>query len=774
MLSLLKKDKEKLFLICLFFLAFILRLIYLLQVRSNPYFLSPTTDALYHDMWARSLAQGHWIGNKVFFRAPFYPYLLGLVYVIFGHNYLIPRLIQHLLGSASCILVYFLAKELFDQRVAKLAGLGAALYGIFFYFEDQLLLDSFLIFFDVLLILSLLKAKDHPNFLRWSLCGAILGLSAITRPNILFFIPFVWLWIFVVYIKERRLKQILTWGSVFLAGSTLMILPVTLRNYLVEKDFVLIASQGGINFFIGNNRNADGMSAFVFKEDWQYRDIKHTAQKEAGRTLRPSEISSFYYKKGIRFLLEEPERAFKLWVKKLYLFWNKFEVSCNQNIYFFKRYSSLFGILPVGFWFVAPLGLTGMILSMMKRTNKANTRRCILLPVLFVFSYMLTVVMFFVTARLRLPVIPFLIIFSAFALVWFWEKLFARKFKKTAVFVLLCLPFFFFTNSNFYNLSVGNFFQTYFSLGNAYLNAGKLDLALEQYNKALTLDPLLPRVHLNKGIVFFRKQEYKLSEKEFLLELKNHPQEDRAYNNLSAVYLKLKLYDDAIRSARKAIELKPYYPEAYMNLALAYKAKHDYQKAKEAIASGLRNVRSFPEADFLLGEIYQTEGKPDSAIQAYRKILSAKPSFDIDYNLESLYFKKDYEEEFKKIKAKAYFNLATLMMQRGKMDLAESYLKSAIKLKPDFAEAYANLGTLYNTTARYSEALGQLQKAVSLDPQNPIYHYNLGLAYARNNLLEQAKQELRQSLKIEPHFEGAQDRLFLVDSLLKEKIQYHK
>lgn len=764
-----EKDKEKLFLLGVFLLAFILRLIYLLQVKSNPHFFSPTMDPLYHDIWAQNIAGGNWIGSKVFFRAPFYAYFLAIVYKIFGHNYIIPRVIQHLIGSFSCILVYFVAKRLFNRTVAIVASLLAATYGMFIYFEDELVLDSFLVFFDLLLILFLLKTKDSPKLSRWFACGIILGFSAITRPNILFFIPFVWLWIFLVFTKQRKLKEILTFCIMFLIGSALVIFPVALRNYLVAKDFVLIASQGGINFLIGNNRNADGMSAVLYKEDWQYRDFEHMAEKETGRSLKSSEVSNFYYKKGIKFFLDEPEKAFKLWVKKLYIFWNKFEVSNNQDTYFFRKYSSLIRILLIGFWFIGPLGLVGMILSWLGGKERANLRKSILLPILFVFSYMLTVVMFFVTSRFRLPVIQFLIIFSAFTLVWLGEKLINRKSKKMALFLLLLFPLSILTNSNFYHLSVGDFSQAYFSLGNADLKAGKLDQALEKYDEALSRNPLLSRVHMNKGIIFLRRKEYALAEKEFGLELKKNPQEDRAYNNLSVVYLMLKLYDKAIQSAQKALELKVYYPEAYMNLALAYIGKGDYQKTKEVIESGLKNVHPFLEANYLLGEVYQAEGKLDSANQAYQKILSVDPFSDVAYNLETLSSKKDLEMQYTDIKAKAYFNMGTLDVQQGEIDRAESHLKRALSLKPDFAEAYANLGTLYDNTRRFSEAIDQLEKAVGLDPQNPIYHYNLGLAYAKSKRLEKAKEEFQQSLKIEPDFKEAESKLFLADSLLKSK-----
>jgi 4-amino-4-deoxy-L-arabinose transferase-like glycosyltransferase len=362
------------------------------------------------------------------------------------------------------------------------------------YFEGELLLDSFLVFFDLLLILFLLRAKENPRFSRWLICGIILGLSAITRPNILVFVPFVWLWIFLVFRKRKTFKAVLVYSASFLLGSILIISPVTLRNVIAGGDAVLIASQGGINFYIGNNKNADGVSAIFYREDWQYRDFQKMAEKETGKTLKPSEISSFYYRKGLDFYLENPSRAFKLLVKKLYLFWNRFEISNNQNIYFFRQYSSLIRILPLGFWLIGPLGLAGMILSIpaLKRSKEAcssriaDRRKRILLPILFVISYMATVVMFFVTARFRLPVIPLLIIFSGVSLVWLFERLREKKVSSARTLLLILIPFALLTNSNAYHLKVGDFSQAHFSLGNVYLKEGKLNLALAEFNSVLS------------------------------------------------------------------------------------------------------------------------------------------------------------------------------------------------------------------------------------------------------------------------------------------------
>ncbi|MGB8658538.1 MAG: tetratricopeptide repeat protein [Candidatus Zixiibacteriota bacterium] len=772
-----EEKKDKIWGLVIFILAFALRLVYLLEIKSNPHFSSPTMDPLYHDVWAQNIAGGNWIGTKVFFRAPFYPYFLAIVYKMFGHDYVIPRLIQHAFGSVSCVLAYLLAKRLFSRKVAVVSGLIAASYGMLWYYEGELLLDSFLVFFDLLLMLFLLKTSERPKSWGWLVCGLVLGFSAITRPNILFFVPFVWLWIFLIFRKEKPWEQIVRYCGSFLLGSILIILPVTFRNVLVGRDLVLIASQGGINFYIGNNKNSDGMSAIFYKEDWQYRDFEQMAKKETGRTMKPSEISDFYYRKGIDFLLNNRTQAFKLLVKKLYVFWNRFEISNNQDIYFFRRYSPLIRALPLGFWLIGPLGLVGMILSVLATGRPvkgsfgqlAARRKQALLPTLFVFSYMATVIMFFVTARFRLPVIPFLIVFSGWALVWFAERVFAKDISAVGLFLLLLLPFSIFTNSNAYHLGVGDFSQAYFSLGNVYLNQGKLDPALAEYDSALTYNPRFGRVHLNRGMVFFKKGEYDQAEREFLTELEFNPTEDKAYNDLSAIYRQEGRYDQAERMAEKALQLKGYYPEAYMNLASSYWENGEAGKAKEILHQGLENVKPFYEGELLLGEIYQSEAKTDSAIERFETIVQAPSSAkDVAYDLETLASKGDpLNLGESQIKAKAHFDLATVCAQRGDLDGAEIHLKQALSLNPDLAEANANLGSLYDHTGRGVQAIPLLKKAVSLDTLNAAYHYNLGLAYAKQLRLDWAREEFQISLSLDSSLTEASEKLHLVDSLLQ-------
>ena len=95
------RDRVDLLLLAILLLGFALRVVYILQSRSSPFFTDPEMDALYHTEWARAIAAGRTFVAGPYFRAPLYPWFLGLCFRLFGENFLVPRLIQAGFGTAT-------------------------------------------------------------------------------------------------------------------------------------------------------------------------------------------------------------------------------------------------------------------------------------------------------------------------------------------------------------------------------------------------------------------------------------------------------------------------------------------------------------------------------------------------------------------------------------------------------------------------------------------------------------------------------------------------
>ncbi len=166
----------------IFAVALAVRLLHIWQIRPSPFFDILLGDAHGYDQWAQRLAAGDWVGSEVFYQAPLYPYFLGLIYKVFGRDLLVVRIIQALIGSASCALLGMAGARFFSKPVGLIAGLALALWAPAIFF-DGLLQKSVLDVFFVCLALWLIARLVYPpkgghhrvTVVRW--CPVLAGLT---------------------------------------------------------------------------------------------------------------------------------------------------------------------------------------------------------------------------------------------------------------------------------------------------------------------------------------------------------------------------------------------------------------------------------------------------------------------------------------------------------------------------------------------------------------------------------------------------------------------
>jgi tetratricopeptide (TPR) repeat protein len=390
------------------------RLLHLMSLRSLPTFEGLIMDEAYHAAWARSIASGDWLGSEVFFRAPLYPYFLGAVYAVAGTGGLAPRLVQCVLGSISVVILHRIARRLCAPGPALAAALLCALAWPLIHEDNELMLPVLEVLLSLASVAMLLRAGGPGARRRaWTLAGGFaLGLAAITRPNMLAFAPLAAAWI--AWPRGAPGARPGWWpaGAAWLMCAVMLpILPVTARNAVVGGDAVLIASQGGVNFYIGNNPLADGTTAVVpgTRPTWQggYEDTLAIARRDTGRgDLKPSEISRYWFRRGLAFWRDEPARAARLLLRKAGLFFSGTEISNNKDLTFFRGLSPVLSLPLPGAWLLVPLGVAGWALAFAGASR--DRRLALALPLAFGVSYAASVIAFFVTTRFRAPVLPIL------------------------------------------------------------------------------------------------------------------------------------------------------------------------------------------------------------------------------------------------------------------------------------------------------------------------------------------------------------------------------
>jgi 4-amino-4-deoxy-L-arabinose transferase-like glycosyltransferase len=397
-------------------------------------------DEEYHVGWARSLATQDWsapydqLRAAPYFRAPLYPYFLAGVFRLFGDGLFVPRLIQVLIGSLSCALAYALGAKCFDQRVGLITGLVCALYWVLAYHDAEFLLPVLLVFFVLLGFVLVFTAAERRSPWLAGLAGLAFGLFSITRPNILVFFPFA-VWWGVVVAKRMSFRRGTAFVTLLALGMLVPPASVTVRNTVVGRDRVIVAWQNGVNFYIGNNPESDGMEAVVpgTRQTWWggYDDTIAIAEAAAGRELKPSETSAYWFRRGLAYIRDEPIGWLRLTARKVVALVGAPEVPNNEPYEARRGNYAAFRLVPLSFAHLLGLFLASLPWMLARPGRRARAaaagpqdlqRGFVLLVLAFLVSYGASVVAFFVTGRYRVPLVPFIAMGAAFAAVTLYDR----------------------------------------------------------------------------------------------------------------------------------------------------------------------------------------------------------------------------------------------------------------------------------------------------------------------------------------------------------------
>jgi tetratricopeptide (TPR) repeat protein len=557
-----------------FFGSLILHFLYLSQYATTPFFWVPRLDHLYHDLLAQQITRGL-SDDTAYFRAPgYYMWLAGL-YKIFGASvdarFWAARMAQAAVGAASCSLVYALGKRLFTPLIGLLAAVGMALYGPLVFHDGELHTPVLEVFLDLVFLLLAVRAVQSQKQTDWLLSGLVLGLSAIVRPNILVAVPVLLWWQFTQRPQGASAPRWwATAAALFLVGVLVFPGLVTLRNLRVSGDPVFIASQGGINLYLGNRPGADGFTPSTptrYRFNTAYEDSvalygQKAAEEAVGHSLKASEVNRYWIDRSAEFWREDPASALKLTGKKWVLAWSRQEVRNNTAFDFArKELAPLLWLCPLGFWFAGPLGLLGMVMAW--RVHPASR-----LLTLFALTYTASYVAFFVSDRYRLPVVPVLLLFSAYAIVHLRELAQQRNTRALAPWLGLLVVFAVFVNVPWFPTSTpATWALDYWSMGNRYQAQRRYQEAAACQVKAIALDPKNADIWNSLGEAQYYSQQFTNAAVSFQNAIQFAPENSQGYYNLSLCAMELKRPDMARKLLEKVLSLEPEHAAARRGLA---------------------------------------------------------------------------------------------------------------------------------------------------------------------------------------------------------------
>lgn len=672
--------------------AFLIRLVYLVQYSALPDWTSLSVDNWYHLHWAQSIAEGNLAGDTTYFRAPFYVYCLAALWWLFGLYLWAARVFGILVGVLSVGLTYVISARLFGQRAGLISAALHAIYPVAIYFDGELLLDPL---FTLLLQIALLRFvvwldSGRARDLLW--LGLALGLAAITRPTAFAVLPVIGL---AVTWRHRGSLALLKGLALLCAGMAVMVGPVFLRNLIVAHDPVLIASQGGINWYIGNNAEADGVSALLpepYGFNWRIADITFEAERAAGHTLTPGEVSAYWTARGTAWIRDHPLSALELYGRKLYFFWGPLELSNNRDIGAFFRRIPWLHLIPLSFSLILTMAIVGTGL-----TIRSDGRVRWMVAILASFSALSA--LYFVNSRFRLPIVPLLLCLAGPAVCSLVGSLFADRWRFLRQLTIVAglgavaaWPWL--------SLRPGVNVQDMTSLALHLYHRGDYDAALDENRRALALDSSFADLNLNIGVCHLRLGQTDSARYYFTRETRLHPLRARAFTNLASLDLLGMNLPAARTEISRALTLQPY--DLTANLLFLRIAAADSSISDSELVVATQNAierTDQPLAVLTEGAVIllRRQNLVYAEQLATRALHSRPPPIETDDAAFNESFPNDRAGVARQ-KARSQFLLGSISGQRGLLAQAIRYSRQAIEGDSTLAEAYVNLALAYRST----------------------------------------------------------------------------
>ncbi len=206
------------------------------------------------------------------------------------------------------------------------------------------------------------------------------------------------------------------------------------------------------------------------------------------------------------------------------------------------------------------------------------------------------------------------------------------------------------------------------NLGTTLQKQGRVDEAIEQFQKALSEKPGDAEVHKNLGLALCEQGRYEEAIRQFKEALTYDPHYAPAQDAWGMALGRQGRLEDAVIHYREAIRLKPDYGDAHYNLGVVLGRSGHLDEAIDEFKKAIKLKPGSLDAYLNLGVTLEKKGQWDEAIRQYREVLGMSPD-----------------------SAVAHFNLGVALCGKGNLDEGIFEFEQALRLKPDYVEAQKNL-----------------------------------------------------------------------------------
>lgn len=610
---------------------------FMLYSRNGILFDGLILDSTLYDAWGQRLAGGEWLGAQAFYHPPLYPYVLGLLFKAAGHSLALVYLLQGLLGLVNIFLIHRAGASLFGLRAGILAAAGAALYGPFPFNEMKVLGTTLGLTLGLLSLILLIGAEEAAarapaagrrggSMARWLAAGLTIGVASACLPGTVILAP--------LYAASLAWRGAVRAGVTLLLGTVVGLVPVTAHNLYVAGDFLPLSGQGGTTFYQGNNPNASGgynvLPGFSGAPESQAAEEQSIAERETGRPMRRSETSAHFFRKGLAWIASSPGAWLALEARKLAALLGDYEGSTEYSIYYERDQIPWLRLLALPFAAIAGAGTAGLLRAGLPRP-----------PAIALFLSTLqaavTPLIFYVSSRYRLPLVPALLIYGGHLADVSWTALRSGATPSSDHVRSLAL-------------AGGLALVSFFPLG-------------------VQKDSAEANVHYNIGNLLAERGRHAEAIASFDRAVGRWPGNAYAWVNRGNSLDKLGKEDEALASYRRAEEENPGFWSAIKAQGIILHRRKQYAGEEEVYRRGLAGGRE--EARYLLGVALKNQDRLDEAMRELEEATRLNPSY-----------------------ARAHTRLGEILERRGDTARAREQFRLAVAADPGDRAARAGLDRL--------------------------------------------------------------------------------
>jgi tetratricopeptide (TPR) repeat protein len=171
--------------------------------------------------------------------------------------------------------------------------------------------------------------------------------------------------------------------------------------------------------------------------------------------------------------------------------------------------------------------------------------------------------------------------------------------------------------------------QFHYTLGLAYYGLHNAPFAIEEMQKAVTVEPKLEAAFYFLGNTYALAEQYEKAASAYRQAIELNPKHAPYYNRMALVAEKLGNPEEVIRSLQQVVLLDPDDVVSQLNLAKALAKIDRFPEAIDQLREAVKKAPNYKEAYYLLSSYSRQIGDPkaaDAYIETYRRLVSKPPS----------------------------------------------------------------------------------------------------------------------------------------------------